>query len=190
MPIKSIKELVALAKAKPGELDYASSAIGGTPHLAVELFKHMAGVNIVRIPYKGSAPALIGLMAGEAHMTITDIGLAAPHAKSGKLRALAVTSAQPSTLAPGLPTVTASGVPGYEAIGMTGMFAPARTPAAIINRLNQEILRMLNQPEVKERFLNSGVEPVGSSPEQFAAAVKSDIDKLGKLIRDAGIKSE
>ncbi len=190
LPVKSVKELVALAKAKPGQLDYASSAIGGTPHLAVELFKYMAGVNIVRIPYKGSAPALTGLMSGEAHMTITDVGLAAPHTKSGRLRSLAVTSAQPSALAPGLPTVAASGVPGYEAIGMTGMFAPAKTPPAIINRLNQEILRTLGQPDVKERFLNSGVEPAPSSPEQFAAAVKSDIDKLGKLIKNAGIKSE
>jgi tripartite-type tricarboxylate transporter receptor subunit TctC len=190
LPVKSIAELVKLAKAKPGQLDYASSAIGGTPHLAVELFKYMAGVDIVRIPYKGSAPALTGLMSGEAHMTITDVGLAAPHTKSGRLRALAVTSAQPSALAPGLPAVASSGVPGYEAIGMTGMFAPAKTPAAIISRLGQEILRTLSQPEVRDRFLNSGVEPVGGTAEQFAAAVKSDIDRLGKLIRDAGIKSE
>jgi tripartite-type tricarboxylate transporter receptor subunit TctC len=150
----------------------------------------MAGVNIVRIPYKGSAAALAGLISGEAHMTISDVGLAAPHTKAGRLRALAVTSALPSALAPGLPTIAASGVPGYEAIGMTGMFAPAKTPAPIIIRLNQEILRILNQPEVKERFLNAGVEPVGGSPEQFAAAVKADIDKLGKMIKDAGIKSE
>jgi tripartite-type tricarboxylate transporter receptor subunit TctC len=190
VPVKSVQELVALAKAKPGQLDYASSAIGGTPHLAVELFKYMAGVDIVRIPYKGSAPALIGLISGEAHMTITDVGLAAPHAKSGRLRALAVTSAQPSALAPGLPTVAASGVPGYEAIGMTGMFTPAKTATAIITKLSQEILRALSQPDVKERFLASGVEPVGASAEQFAAAVRNDIDKLGKLVKDAGIKAE
>ena len=177
-----------MAKARPGELNYASGATGGSTHLAAELFKSMAGVNIVHVPYKGSAPAITALISGEVQLTITDVGLVAPHVKSGKLRALAVTSAEPSALVPGLPTVAASGLPGYEAVGMTGILAPAKTPAAIINRLNQEIVRVLNMPEVKEQFFNAGVEVVGSSPEQFAATIKSEIAKLGKVIKDAGIK--
>ena len=167
-----------------------SAAVGGSAHLAAELFKSMAGVNIVHVPYKGGAAAITALISGEVQLTITDAGLVAPHVKSGKLRALAVTSAEPSALAPGLPTVAASGLPGYEAVGMTGMFAPAKTPAAIINRLNQEIVRVLNLPDVKERFLNAGVEVVASSPEQFAAKIKSDIATISKVIKDAGIKTE
>jgi tripartite-type tricarboxylate transporter receptor subunit TctC len=188
LPVKSIKELIAFAKARPGELNYSTAGVGGTSHLATELFKYMADANIVRVPYKGGGAQIAAVISGEAHMTVTDAGLLIPHAKTGKLRALAVTSAEPSALAPGLPTVAASGVPGYEAVGMTGMFAPAKTPVAIINRLNQEIVRMLKQPEIKERFLKAGAEPFGSSPEQFAAAVKSDIDKFGKMIKGAAIK--
>jgi len=154
----------------------------------VELFKSVTGVNILRINYKGNAAAITALLSGEVQMTILDAGLVAPHVKSGKFRALAVTSAEPSALTPGLPTVAASGLPGYEAISMTGMWAPAKTPGAIINRLNQEIVRMLSLPDVKERFLNAGVETVGSSPEQFAVTMKSDIAKWGKVIKDAGIK--
>jgi tripartite-type tricarboxylate transporter receptor subunit TctC len=147
----------------------------------------MAGVNIAHVPYKGSGPAITALISGEVQMTILDTGLIAPHAKSGKLRALAVTSAEPSALFPGLPTVAAA-VPGYEAIGMTGIFAPAKTPAAIINRLHRETVRVINQPDVKEKFFNAGVETVGSSPEQFAATIKTDTARWEKVIKGAGIK--
>ena len=190
LPVKSVRELIALAKTRPGELNYSSSIAGGSGHLAGELFRSMAGVNIVHVPYKGTAASITALISGEVQLTITDAGLMTPHVKSGKLRALAVTSAEPSALVPGLPTEAASGLPGYEAVGRTGIWAPAKTPAAIIERLNQEIVRVLNLPDVKERFFNAGVEPVGSSPEQFAAIVKADIAKLGKLIKDAGIKVE
>jgi tripartite-type tricarboxylate transporter receptor subunit TctC len=188
VPVKSIKELIALAKARPGALNYGAGVIGGPQHLAAELFKSMAGVDIVRISYKGNAQSITGLISGEVQLMITDVGLLAPHVKMGRLRALAVTSLEPSALAPGLPTVAASGLPGYEAVGMTVMMAPANTPSAIINRLNQEIVRFLNRSDVKERFLNDGEEVVANSPEQFAAIIKSDMARISKVIKDAGIK--
>ena len=190
LPVKSVKELISLAKARPGELNYAGGTTGSTIHIASELFKAMAGVNIVRIPYKGTAQALNDVISGHVQVMFPNAGSGSPHVKSGRLRALAVTSAQPSTLLPGLPTVAASGVPGYEAVAMTAMFAPAKTPAPVINRLNQEIVRVLNQTDVKQRFLDSGVEVVGSSPEEFAAAMKSDMSRVGKVIRDAGIRAD
>jgi tripartite-type tricarboxylate transporter receptor subunit TctC len=190
LPVKSVRELIALAKARPGELNYAAGTAGATTHLSAELFKAMAGLNIVHIRYKGPAPSVAALVSGEVQMTINDVGLLLPYAKSGKLRVLGVTSAAPSPLAPGIPTVTSSGLPGYEAIAITGMWAPVKTPASIINRLNQEMVRALNVAEVKERFLNAGQEIVGSSPEQFASTIKSEIAKLNKLIHDAGIRTE
>ena len=190
LPVKSVKELIALAKARPGELNYGSSSTGSTPHLAAELFNMMAGVKIVRVPFKGSGPAVISLLGGQVQLMFATAGSVAPHVKSGRLRALAVASLQPSALAPGLPTIAASGVPGYEAVAFEGMFAPAKTPVAIIDRLNQEIVRVLNRAEVKERFFNAGVETVGSTPEEFAAAIKSNVAKWGKLIKDAGIRDE
>jgi tripartite-type tricarboxylate transporter receptor subunit TctC len=149
----------------------------------------MAGVEVVHIPYKGSGPAVLALLGGQTQFMFPSAGAAAPHVKSGKLRALAVTASEPSALAPGLPTVSESGLPGYESVQMSGLFAPAKTPAAIIRRLNQEIVRFLNTPEAKERFLNSGVEVVASSPEQFAAKVKSEVNRMGKVIK-AGIREE
>ena len=188
VPVKSVRELIALAKARPGELNFASPGPGTTQHLGLELFKSMTGVNIVHIPHKGGAAAITALMSGEMQALIYDWGVVAPHLKSGKLRALAVASATPSTLVPGLPTVAASGLPGYDVAGLTGIWAPAKTPGAIINRLNQEIVRVINLPDVNERFLNAGLEAVGGSPEQFAATLKSEIAKWGKVIKDGGIK--
>ena len=190
LPVKTIKELIALAKARPAELNYGSTGAGSGQHMGTELFKSLAGVNIVHVPYKSSGQAVPALISGEVQVLIYDSGVLAPHAKSGKLRALAVTSAQPSALTPGLPTVAASGLPGYETESISGLFAPAKTPAAIVSRLNQEIVRFLNLPEVKERFLNAQVEIVASAPEQFAAAVKSELAKWVKVIKDAGIKVE
>ena len=187
LPVKSVTALIALAKTKAGELNYSSSPVGSPNHLAAELFNSMAGVNIVRVVYKGTAQAITALIGGEVQMIITDAGLLTPHAKSGKLRALAVTSVQPYALAPGLPTVAAT-VPGYESGSVTCVFAPAKTPAAIINRLNQEIVRYLARADVNERFLNTGVEPVGSSPEALIAQIKSDTAKWSKVIKDEGIR--
>jgi tripartite-type tricarboxylate transporter receptor subunit TctC len=190
LPAKSVRELIALARARPGELNYGSGATGASSHLSAELFKAMAGVNIVRVPYKGTPPALNDLIAGQVQVMFPNVASAIPHVKSGRLRALAITSAQPSALVPGMPTVAAAGLPGYESVSPVGLFAPAKTPVAIIARLNQEMVRTLNRAEAKERFFNIGLETVGSSPEQFAAAIATDMKRWGKVIRDAGIRDE
>jgi tripartite-type tricarboxylate transporter receptor subunit TctC len=189
LPVKSVKELIALAKAKPGELNYASASIASSSHLAAELFKAMTKTNIVHIPYKGSGAATIALIGGHVQLTFAAPGSVASTVKSGKLRAVAVTSAQPSALLPGIPTMAAT-VPGYESVAMTGIFAPAATPAAVINRLNQEVVRLFSQGDVKAKFFDGGLEAVGSSPEQLAAAMKSDMARMGKVIKDAGIRAE
>ena len=183
----SVKELIALAKARPGELRYSSAVRGSSLHLSAELFKSMAGVNIVSVAYKGTGAGVIGVLSGEVQMIFVGATSVASHTKSGKLRALAVTSAQPSALAPGLPTVAAAGLPGFEFVGIDLVFAPAGTPAAAINRLNREMVRFLNTAGARERLFNSGVEAVGSSPEELAATMKSEMTKLGKLIKDLGI---
>ena len=188
LPAKSVKELIALAKSKPGALNYASGSIGGPAQLGVELLKSMSGTDIVGVPYKGSAAGITAVISGEVQLTVYDAGLVMPHVKAGKLRALAATSAEPSALAPGLPTVAASGLPGYELVGRTGVWAPAKTSPAIISRLNQEIVRLLQQPDVKAKFLASGAEAVGSTPEQFSATVKVELAKWRKVIKDANIK--
>ena len=185
---KTVQDLIALAKAKPGELNYARAAPAGPTHLSAELLNSMAGVKIVPIPYKGGGPAVIGLLSSQAHMMFAPAAVAMPHVNSGKLRGLAVTTAQPSALFPQLPTMAASGLPGYESIAMFGQFAPAGTPKAIVDRLSGEIQRCMQQPDVKAKFLSAGVESVGSTPERFAAIVKSEMAKWGKLIKDAGIR--
>ncbi len=190
LPVNSVKELIALAKARPGQLNYASSGIGSSTHLAGELFKSLAGIDIVRINYKGVGPALTDLIAGQVHLIFGSAASVAPHVKAGKLKALAVTTAQPSPLAPGLPAMAAAGVPDYESGVNVGMFAPAHTPPALIRRLNQEMLRVLHTAEVQEKFMNAGVEAAGTTPEQFAAMVKTEMARLGKVIRNAGIRVE
>ena len=186
----SVKEVIGLAKAKPGDLNYASAAAGSGNHLAGELFKSMAGVNIVRVPYKGPASAMNAVASGEVQLMFPGVATAAPHIKAGRLRGLAVTSAKPTALAPGLPTIAASGLPGYEVVASFAVFAPAGTPPAIVNRLNKEIARVLNQPETKERFFSVGMEVEGSSPEALAATMKAEIVRLGKVIKDANIRDE
>ena len=188
LPVKSVKELIALGKAKPGEINYGSGPIGASNHLAAEMFKALAGVKLVRIGYKGGGPALNDLISGQVPVMFATAGSVTAHIKAGRLRALAVTSAEPTALVPGLPTIAASGVPGYVSEAIYGMFAPAKTPAAIINRLHQETARFLAMPETRERFFNSGVETVGSSPQEFAAVIKSETIRLDKVIRSAGIR--
>ena len=190
VPVQSVRELVDLAKSRPGNLNYSLSGVGGPQHLGAELFKSMAGVNIVGVPYKGTVPAVTAAVSGEVQLTIADAGLVGPLAKSGKLKSLAVTSAEPSALAPGLPTVAASGIPGYEWVSLTGIWAPAKTSGAIISRLNQEIVRVLSRADVRERFFNAGADTVGTSPENFAAIIKSEIAKMSKVIKDAGIRAD
>ena len=186
----SVGELIALARARPGVLNYASVGSGSTAHLAAELFKAMAGVDIVHIPYKGGAPAVNDLISGQVQLMFGTAGSVAAHIKSGRVRGIAVTSPQPSELFPGLPTVAASGLPDYQSGTLQGLFAPARTPAAIIRRLNQEAVGVLKKTEVREKLFGGGVEVVASAPEEFAATIKSEMLRMGQIIRSAGIKTQ
>jgi tripartite-type tricarboxylate transporter receptor subunit TctC len=189
-PVGSVRELIAAAKAAPGTLNYASGVAGSSNHIAAELFKAMAGVDLVRIGYKGTGPALIDVMAGEVKMIFATITSSLGHVKSGRLKALAITSAQPSALAPGVPTIAASGVPGYVAEAIYGVWAPAKTPATILNRLNHEIVGVLTTPQNRERFLATGAEVVASTPQVFAAEIKAETTRLEKIFRTAGIRVE
>ncbi len=189
LPVKSVKELIALAKARPGELNVATSGLGNSVHIAAELFKSMTGTNIVRVNYKGASQALIDLAAGQTQLMFAVPGSALPHVKAGRLRALAVTSIEPTPLAPWLPTV-ASAVPGYESVSYLGIFVPAGTPAAIVTRLHQEIVRVLQRSDVKEKFLATSMETVGSSPEATANLIKSEMARMGKVIRAANIRAD
>lgn len=188
VPAKSVRELIALAKEKPGEFNFATGPVGATPHLAAELFKAMAGINIVHIAYRSVGLAVTDLIGGRVQLMFPNAGAALPHVQAGRLRALAVGNARPSALAPGLPTIAESGLPGYEAVGMYGMFAPAKTSAALIKRLNEETVRVLGTAEVKEKLLSTSIEVIGSSPDGLLAQMKSDMATLGKVIRAANIR--
>ena len=190
IPAKSVSELIALAKAKPGTMNFSTGATGSSNQLATELFKSMAVINILRVPYKGTSPAVNAVVGGQVQLMFPDVGVALPIVKSGRLTALAVTSAAPSPLAPGIPTIAASGLPGYESEALFGMFAPAKTPVAIINRLNEEAAKVLSRPAVKERFFSVGVEPVAGTPVEFANKLKVEMSKWGKVIKDAGIHED
>lgn len=190
VPVKNVEELLALARAKPGELNYGAGTPGAGPHLAAELFKAMAKVNIVAVPYKGSGPAVTGLIGGQIQMMFPSASAALPHVHSGRLKALAVTTAKPTQLVPGVPTIASSGVPGYEAVSVLGYLGPAGLPRPIVDRLRSEIVRAMSIPEVKERLLNGGMEPVGNTPEEFAAYIKAEMNRLGKVIREAGIREQ
>jgi tripartite-type tricarboxylate transporter receptor subunit TctC len=188
LPVKSVQELIALARAKPGQLTYGAGGTGASSHFAAELFKSMTKTDILRVTYRGNGPALTDLVAGNIQVMFVPSGGAAPHVKSGRLRAIAVTSAEPSPLAPGLPSIASAGLPGYESIQIYGVYAPAKTPDAIVRRLNEAIVAVLQTPEVRERFLNVGVETVGSTPGELAAAMKTDMARLRKLIKEANIR--
>ncbi|MES2564302.1 MAG: tripartite tricarboxylate transporter substrate-binding protein [Pseudomonadota bacterium] len=190
VPVKSVRDLIALAKQKPGALNVASSGLGNSNYIAAELFKVMAGVNIVSIPYKGAALALNDVLSGRVEMIFATANASGPHVSAGRLTALGVTSARPSSLVPGLPTVAASGLPGYESAATLGILTRTATPAAIVNRLNSEIVQFLKTPEISERLFKAGIEVVAGSPEQFAAVIKHDIASKGKLIKSAGIRME
>lgn len=190
VPAKSVQELIALAKAQPGKLNYSTGALGSASHLSAELFKYMAKVNIVRISYKSAGLRVTALLSNEVQMEFSSPNSGAQHIKSGKLRALAVTTAQPSALVPGVPTVAASGLPGYESAGLYGFFAPATTPAAIIDRLSRETAAVVRKEDVREKFFSASMEAVGSSPKELADTIKSEMSRLGKVIKEAGIKAE
>ncbi|MDP2242145.1 MAG: tripartite tricarboxylate transporter substrate binding protein [Burkholderiales bacterium] len=190
LPVKSVKELIAFAKARPAQLNYSTSGSGGSMHVAAELFQSMASVKLTHIPYKGGAPAVADLLAGHVSLSFATVLETTSHVKAGKLRPLAVTSAKRSVAYPELPTVSEAGLPGYESISWLGVFVPAGTPKDIVALLNSEIVRILNMADVKERLLSQGAEPIGNTQEQFAAVLKADIAKYGKLMRDSGVKAE
>ncbi len=189
VPVKTTREFIDYARTRPGKLDYAAGTIGVSPHLAAELFKSMTALDLVRVPYKGGGPALNGLIAGETQVMFPNVGSVMTHMKSGRVRALGVSSAQPSALAPGLPTI-ASVVPGYEFVAVICLYAPTKTPRAIVEQLNREAARVLKAPDVKERLFNAGNEVVANSAAEFAAYMKADMQKMGKVIKDAGIRAE
>ena len=186
--VNSVKELIALAKAKPGVLNYGSGGSGGSLHQGGELFKMIAGVDIRRVPYKSTGPALIGLLGNEVQLAFSTPPGALAHAKSGRLKMLAVTSAEPTPLVPGVPTMIASGVPGFELDTIGFILAPLKTPAPIIKRLNQEIVRIMAQPDVKAQLFAGGSEAVSSTPEQITAKLAADDARLRKLFAAMGLK--
>jgi tripartite-type tricarboxylate transporter receptor subunit TctC len=188
LPAKSVKELIAFAKARPGQLNYAVGSLNASSHLAGELFKTMAGINLVVVPYKGSGPQITGVLSGEVPITFASAAAVAPHLKDGRLRALAITSPQRSVLAPELPTVAASGLPGYELVSRYGLMGAAKTPDAIVSRLNREVVQFITQPDIRQTFMDSGVEVIGSSPKEFAAAISHEMTTLGKVMKDAGFR--
>ncbi|HZN27245.1 MAG TPA: tripartite tricarboxylate transporter substrate binding protein [Burkholderiales bacterium] len=190
VPAKTVKELIALAKAKPGALNYGSAGTATGTHLSAELFKHMTGTDMVHVPYKGGGAAIPALMGGQVQLMFGTTVSALPHVRAGKLRALAVTSPKRSPSAPDVPTIAESGVPGYDHTPWNGFLAPAQTPRAIIARLNEETARILHSPDTKAVFMNEGAEPVGNKPEEFGAIIKSEIAKWGKVIQAAGIRAD
>jgi tripartite-type tricarboxylate transporter receptor subunit TctC len=189
VPVKSVQALIALAKARPGELNYATSGNGNSVHLAGEMFRVMTGVNMVRVNYRGAARALTDLSAGQVQLMFGVPGSVTPHVKAGRLIALAVTSAEPSPLAPGLPLV-ATAVPGYESVSSLALFVPAATPVAIVTRLNDEVVRVLRRPELRDKLLAGGAEAMPGTPEQLVAFMRADMNKLGPIIKAAGIRTD
>ncbi len=190
LPVKTVKELMALARARPGELNYSAGTTAATPHLAMELFRYQSKLNLVRVNYRGTQPAVNALMAGEVQTMFTGAGSVLPMVKAGRLRAIAVTTAERSPLVPGLPTVAESGLPGYEFTSVVGVFAPAKTPPAIVNLLSREIAAILKRPDVVDPLFESGTAALGSTPEAFDARVRADIERWRKIIKDTGIQIE
>ena len=190
VPVNSVKELIAAAKAKPGSLNYASTGNGTSNHLSFELFKSMTGTSITHVPYKGSAPAVTDLIAGQVQVMFDNTPNVLPQVKAGKLKALAVSSKKRSSMAPEVPTVDESGVPGYDVTVWFGILAPAGVPKDIVQRLNAEMVKIIRSPEIAERFARAGVDPVASSPEEFSAFLKSEVARWAKVVQDANIKAD
>jgi len=187
LPVKNVRQLIALARAKPGEMNYSVGGTGSSNFIAAVLFNHMAGVNIVRIPYKGTGPAMTAVMSGEVQAIFATPSGAASHVKSGRLRALATGSARPSAIVPGLPTIADSGVPGFASESLHALFAPAKTPAAIVTRLNREVVRALQSAEVDALFLQAGIEAAPGSPDDLTSLMKSEIANIGRALKAAGL---
>jgi tripartite-type tricarboxylate transporter receptor subunit TctC len=191
VPAKNLKELIALARSRPGELAYAHAGKGTMMHVGMELFRSQAGIKLLQVPYNGAGPSTIAVLGGQVPVLSTSLGPALPHARAGKLRMLAVTSLERTPLAPEYPTVAeAAGMPGFEAIVWIGLLAPAATPATAINRLNGEIARLVKVQELREQLAKTANEPSYHTPAAFAELIRSDMAKWGKVVREAGVKSE
>jgi tripartite-type tricarboxylate transporter receptor subunit TctC len=190
VPAKTVAELIALAKRRPGELSYASAGVGTSPQMAIELLKSMAGIDMVHVPYKGTTPGVTDLLGGQVALMAPNLLTALPHIKAGKLRALGVTSARRSDALPEVPALAEAGLPGYEASQWYGVLAPAGTPPQIVSRLHAEIVRALREPDVKDRLAADGAEAVGSSPEEFAAFIRAELAKWAQVASAAGIRPE
>ena len=184
----SVKDLIALAKAKPGSLNYGSAGNGSVSHFSSEQFKALAGVNIIQVPYKGAGPAVTDLIAGRLHMMFENLPTVVQHVRAGRLRMLAVGTRSRSALAPATPTVAEAGVPGYESSTAFGVLAPAKTPAAVIGRLNRELVRIMQGSDIREKMTAQGVEAVGSTPQQYSAHLKEELAKYGRIVKAAGIR--
>jgi tripartite-type tricarboxylate transporter receptor subunit TctC len=190
LPVKTEKELIEYAKANPGKLNYSSAGTGTSPHLSMELFRSMAGITMTHIPYKGTGPATVDVVAGQVQLSMPNILTAMPHIKGGTLRALGVTGPRRAAALPDVPTVAEAGLPGYESIQWYGLLAPAGTPAALVNKLRAEVVKAIQSPEVQAAMANEGADPVGNKPEEFAAFIKTEIDKWTKVVKTAGIQQD
>lgn len=190
LPTRTVKELIAFAKVRSGQIHYASAGVGTNPHLSVELFLSMAGLKMIHVPYKGSGQGIVDVVAGHVPVMMPSILTGLPHAKNGRLRALGVTGAKRAGSAPAVPTIAEAGVPGYEATQWFGVLAPAGTPREIVTRLHTEIVRALQSADVRERLAGDGADPVGSSPEEFAVFLRAETAKWAKVVRNAGIQPE
>jgi tripartite-type tricarboxylate transporter receptor subunit TctC len=188
LPARSLKEFVALAKSRPGQMAFASTGNGSTPHLSMEMLKAQAGINLVHVPYKGTPQAVVDLLSGQVQAMFANTLSVLPHVKAGRLRALAISSAKRSAAAPELPTVAESGMPGYESGTWFGLFAPAGTPREIISRLNGEINKIVATADMKSRLVAQGADPISVTPEQFRAFVKKELERWGKVVKTIGIK--
>ena len=190
LPVTTLRQLIAFAKSKPGQLNYASAGNGSTHHLCGELLKSMAGINIVHVPYKGGPPATMAVLSGEMSMHFSSVSALSAHIRSGKLKALGVTSAARSSLLPDIPTMSEAGLPGFEMLSWFGLLAPAATPRAIVTRLNGETVKALSLPDMKSAIAAQGSEVMSGSPEQFADYIRIEIARIGKIAKAAGIKAE
>ena len=190
LPVKSVKELVALARAKPGQINYASAGSGTSTHLAAVLFEHIGRVKMVHVPFKGGGPAIVALLSGEVPVTFGTAASVSPHTRTGRLRGLAVTSGKRSAVLPDLPTMAEGGLAGYEMLNWLGLFAPAGTPRPILDRLNAEALRVLRMPDIVQRFHAQGAEPSPLATDEFAAFVKKEIEKWAKVVAATGMTAE
>jgi tripartite-type tricarboxylate transporter receptor subunit TctC len=190
LPVKTVKELIAFARARPGQINFASAGVGTNPHLSMELFLSMAGLKMIHVPYKGSGQGVIDLLAGHVSVMTPSIITALSYVRNGRLRALGVTSAKRAAGAPDIPTIAEAGLPGYEAVQWFGVLAPAGTPREIVTRLHGEIVRVLQVGDVRQRLVQDGAEPVGSTPEEFGAFIRAETAKWAKVARDIGIRPE